>query len=152
VSNVKKKSMKKMILALIAGLTILSCNYEAEQKILDVERFTIKTPATWTLEKVQGYDSFVRQIKINEQEKVSIDLGQYSSNLNVDNSTHDIITKTIDNKNAKIVKPINFQRGTTGVYFDSLDSQKTKFQMSGIDLSADNQRLLLTAIETIKFK
>jgi hypothetical protein len=144
--------MKKMILVLIASLTILSCSDEVEQKTLDVERFTIIVPSTWNLEDVQGYDSFVRQIKINEQEKINIDLGWYSSNLNVDNLTHDVITKTIDNKDAKIVKPKNFQNGTTGVYFDSLDIQKTKLQMSGVDLSTSNQRLFLTAIETLKFK
>jgi hypothetical protein len=33
-----------------------------------------------------------------------------------------------------------------------LDIQKTKFQMSGIDLSHRNQRLFLSAIETLKFK
>jgi hypothetical protein len=146
------KFMKKIMLVLIAGLTILSCNDEVEEKTLDLERFTIKIPSTWTFEEVQGYDSFVRQIKINEQEKINIDLGWYSSNLNVDNSTHDILIKIIDNKKAKIVKPRNFQRGTTGIYFDSLDIQKTKFQMSGVDLSDGNQRLLLIAIETLKFK
>ncbi|HPN70880.1 MAG TPA: hypothetical protein PLZ32_15230 [Saprospiraceae bacterium] len=144
--------MKNVILFLIAGSTILSCNDELEQKTLDAERFTIKVPSTWTFEEVQGYDSFVRQIKINEQEKISIDLGWYSSNLNVDNSTHNITIKTIDHKDAKIVTPKNFQPGTTGVYFDSLDIQRTKFQMSGIDLSAENQRLFLTAIETLRFK
>jgi hypothetical protein len=101
---------------------------------------------------VQGYDSFVGRIKINEQEKISIDLGWYSSELNVDNSTHNITVKTINNKDAKIVTPRTFQLGTTGVYFDSLDIQKTRFQMSGIDLSAENQRLFLTAIETLRFK
>ncbi|MEJ7643710.1 MAG: hypothetical protein WKF87_03890 [Chryseolinea sp.] len=144
--------MKKVILVLIACLTIFSCNDEIEQQTLDIEKFTIIIPSTWTLEEVQGYDSFVRQIKINEQEIISIDLGRYSSNLNVDNSTHDIIVKTIDNKVAKIVNPKKFERGTTGVYFDSLDVQKTKCQISGIDLSSGNQRLFLSAIETLKFK
>ena len=144
--------MKRLIVFLIASLTILSCNDEVEQKTVDVEKFTIIIPSTWNLEELQGYDSFVRQIRINEQEKINIDLGWYSSNLNVDNSTHDITNKTIDNKSAKIVKPKNFQHGTTGVYFDSLDIQKTKLQMSGVNLSAGNQRLFLTAIETLKFK
>ena len=144
--------MKRLIIVLIASLTVLSCNDEVEQKTLDVEKFTIIIPSTWNLEELQGYDSFVRQIRINEQEKISIDLGWYSSSLNVDNSTHDITNKTIDNKSAKIVKPKNFQQGTTGVYFDSLDIQKTKLQMSGVNLSAGNQRLFLTAIETLKFK
>lgn len=144
--------MKRLIIVLIASLIVLSCNDEIEQKTVDVDKFTILIPSTWNLEEVQGYDSFVRQIRINEQEKISIDLGWYSSNLNVDNTTHDIMTKTIDSKVAKIVKPRNFQKGTTGVYFDSLDIQKTKFQMSGLDLSSGNQQLFLTAIETIKFK
>lgn len=144
--------MKTLIIVLIASLTVLSCNDEVEQKTLDVEKFTIIIPSTWNLEELQGYDSFVRQIRINEQEKIGIDLGWYSSNLNVDNSTHDITNKTIDNKSAKIVKPKNFHQGTTGVYFDSLDIQKTKLQMSGVNLSAGNQRLFLTAIETLKFK
>jgi hypothetical protein len=144
--------MKKLILILMLSLIILSCNDENEQKTLDVERFTIIVPSTWTLEDVQGYDSFVRQIKINEQEMISIDVGWYSSNLNVDNLTHDILFKRIDNRDAKIVQPKAFQLGTTGVYFDSLDIQKTKFQMSGIDLSHRNQRLFLSAIETLKFK
>jgi len=143
--------MKRLLTALIASLTILSCHDEIEQKTLNVEKFTIIVPTTWSLEEMQGYDSFVRQIRINEQEKISIDLGWYSSNLNVDNSTHEIIARTIDNKDAKIVRPINFQKGTTGVYFDSLDIQRTKFQMSGVDLSPGNQRLFLTAIETLKF-
>ena len=144
--------MKKIILVLIGGLTILSCNDEAEQKTVDLERFTIIIPSTWTLEEVQGYDSFVREIKINGKEKISIDLGWYSSNLNVDSSTHDIIIEIIDHKEAKVVKPKKFRSGTTGVYFDSLDIQKTKLQMSGIDLSTGSNRLFLTAIETIKFK
>jgi hypothetical protein len=144
--------MKRLIIVLIISLTVLACNDEVEQKTLDVDKFTIIIPSTWNLEDVQGNDSFVRQIKINEHEKISIDLGWYASNLNVDNLTHDILTKTIDNKDAKIVKPKNFQIGTTGVYFDSLDIQKTKLQMSGVDLSTSNQRLFLTAIETLKFK
>lgn len=133
-------------------LAFTSCNDDGEQKTIDVEKFTIEIPSTWILEKVQGYDSFVRQIKINEKEKITIDLGWYSSNLNVDNSTHEILIKTIDNKTAKVVRPRNLHLGTTGVYFDSLDIQKTKFQMSGIDLSRGNQLLFLSAIETLRFK
>ena len=144
--------MKKVIIFLIIILAIFSCDDEVEQIELSIKDFTIEVPSNWTLEEVQGYDSYVRQIKINEHEIISIDLGWYSSSLNVDDLTHDIIFKTIDNKEAKIVNPKNFKQGTTGVYFDSLDIQRTKLQMSGIDLSETNQRQFLTAIETIKFK
>ena len=148
----KNEFMRKIVLVLILSLTLLSCNDEAEQKTLDLGRFTVKVPSPWTLDEVQGYDSFVTQIKINEEEKISVDLGFYSSNLNVDNSTHDVITRIIDSKEAKVVKPKNFKRGTTGVYFDSLDIQKTKLQISGVDLSHNNQLLFLNVIETLKFK
>ena len=144
--------MRNLIAVVLGGLLVLSCNEEVEQKVLDVEKFTISVPSTWTVENVQGYDSFVRQIRINEQEKVNIDLGWYSSSLEVDNTAHDIDVKVIDNKRAKIVRPRNFQKGVTGVYFDSLDNQKTKFEMSGVDLSPESQRLLLNAIETLRFK
>ena len=145
--------MRKVNLAvIITGLIILSCTEDPELKTLDVNRFTIIIPTTWKLEEVKGYDSFVREITINEQEKINIDLGWYSSNLNVDNATHDITFKPIDNRNAKIVRPKNFQPGITGVYFDSLDIQKTKLQISGVDLSEGNQRLFLNAIETLKFR
>jgi len=144
--------MRNLIAVVLGGLLVLSCNEEVEQKVLDVEKFTISVPSTWTVENVQGYDSFVRQIRINEQEKVNIDLGWYSSSLEVDNTAHDIDIKVIDNKRAKIVRPRNFQKGVTGVYFDSLDNQKTKFEMSGVDLSPESQRLLLNAIETLRFK
>jgi hypothetical protein len=80
-------------------------------------------------------------------------LGRYSSQLKVEPATHDIYFTTIDNKKAKIVKPKNFGQGTTGVYFDSLEVTRiNKFQLSGAGLSANNQKLLLTAIESLKFK
>lgn len=146
------KVMTKIILLLITSLAIFSCENELELMELPVGDFIIEIPSDWKLEEGQGYDSFVRQIKINEHEVISIDLGWYSSSLNVDESTHDITFKKIDNKEAKIVNPKNFTKGTTGVYFDSLDAQKTKLEMSGFDLSEKNQRLFLNAIETIRFK
>ena len=147
-----KKLMKKIIIFLITSLAIFSCDDEVERIELSVRDFTIEVPSNWTLEEVQGFDSYVRRIKINEHEIIGIDLGWYSSSLNVDDLTHNITLKILDNRDAKIVYPKNFGQGTTGVYFDSLDNQGTKLQMSGFDLSEANQHLFLTAIETIKFK
>lgn len=146
--------MRKFI-AILLGLILFSCEKDTniQTKSLDVEKFIIDIPITWTYNQQQGYDSFIGQFKINEKEVANFDLGWYSNTLNVDNSTHHIINRIIDGKRAKIVKSKTFQRGTTGVYFDSLETTKTiKFQLSGIDLSEDNQQLLLKSIETLKFK
>lgn len=61
----------------------------------------------------------------------------------------------IDSYNAKIVTPKKIGNGLTGVYIDSLwgdDYAKTKFNLYGINLSENNQKELLKAIKTLKFK
>jgi hypothetical protein len=62
---------------------------------------------------------------------------------------------TIDGKRAKIVQPKLTRKGMTGVYFDSLwtkGSGTDRFQMTGINLNSENERQLLIAFETLKFK
>jgi hypothetical protein len=144
--------MKRFLLFVFA-LGTTSCNTDVvKPKTVDLEKFTIQLPGTWNASKQQGYDSFVGQVDLNP-EKATFDLGRYSSQLKVEPATHDIYFTTIDNKKAKIVKPKNFGQGTTGVYFDSLEVTRiNKFQLSGAGLSANNQKLLLTAIESLKFK
>ena len=146
--------MKNIFFITLLAIGTISCETEnVEPKTVDLEKFTIQVPGTWNASKLQGFDSFVGEIKINDKEKITFDLGWYSNELKVDPITHDIDFRTVDNKKAKVVKPKNFGQGTTGAYFDSLETTKTnKFQMSGTGLSSENQKLLLTAIESIKFK
>jgi len=62
---------------------------------------------------------------------------------------------TIDGKRAKIVQPKLTGKGMTGVYFDSLwtkGSGTDRFQLNGTNLSPENERQLLIAIQTLKFK
>lgn len=138
------------------GVIVLTVSCESDDvtfRLVDFDKFTIEIPETWTPVEQQGYDSFVGQIDINDKEKIIFDLGRYSSKLAVSSSTHDIGITIIDDKPARVVKPKGFGKGTTGVYFDSLEVTKaTKFQLSGSDLSPDNQRLLLIAIESLRFK
>lgn len=149
----KRKSMKRLSTFFIIGFAFVSCNDEGlDQKTLDVKKFTIVVPSQWTLEEVQGFDSFVTRMMINDQDFVTIDLGAYSDNLNVDASTHEVMLSMIDGRAAKIVKPKRVQNGTTGVFFDSIDIDKNKLQLSGVNLSGESQHLLLSAIEGIKFK
>ena len=146
--------MKSIFFITLLAIGTISCETEnVEPKTVDLEKFTIQVPGTWNASKLQGFDSFVGEIKINDKEKITFDLGWYSNELKVDPTTHDIDFMTIDNKRAKIVKPKNLGQGTTGVYFDSLETTKTnKFHMSGTGLISENQKLLLTAIESLKFK
>jgi hypothetical protein len=61
----------------------------------------------------------------------------------------------IDNRKAKIVKPKKSGAGTTGVYFDSLwvaGSGIDRFQINGRNLKPDNERLVLEAIQTLRFR
>lgn len=143
----------KKILFIILSIGAISCDTEnIEYKTVDLEKFTIQVPWQWIASKQQGYDSFVGQIEINDKEKIIYDLGWYSNQLKVNPETHDIEYMIIDNKRAKIVKPKNFGPGTTGVYFDSLKTRGNKFEISGVNLSAYNQKLFLVSIESLKFK
>jgi hypothetical protein len=134
---------------------LLSCEKEKEIQTttLDLNKFTIDIPSKWIYQQIPGYDSFVGDIKINDNEMIYFDYGWHSNHLNIDTLTHSINYKTIDGKLAKIVSPKGLIKGTTGVYFDSLETTRIwKFQMSGINLSKNNQILLLKSIESLNFK
>lgn len=63
--------------------------------------------------------------------------------------------ETIDNKKAKIISPKKAGYGTTGIFIDSLwvkGSGVDRFQLNGKDLKPENEKKLLNAIRTIKFK
>lgn len=145
--------MRKYIMIFFI-IGFISCEEEnPEMYMVDLDDFRIQLPNTWSASRLQGYDSFVGQITINQSEVIFFDLGWYSDKLQVDPETHVISFVVIDNKNAKIVSPKNFGLGTVGIYFDSLEVTKTnKFQMSGTNLSSANQKLFLDALETIRFK
>ena len=158
IKPVDAMSSKLMVVALcFAGLT--SCesdvkpDFNVETKTADFDAFELEIPVKWTQSTMQGYDSFVGQVETEVKEKVYFDLGWYSNQLNVDESTHEISFTTIDGKTAKLVRPKTPGTGTTGVYFNSVDATgKDRFQMSGEGLSADSERLLLLAFKSLHFK
>ena len=141
--------------AIVLLLLSASCNKDinVELHILNFGKFTIEVPEKWERVKQQGYDSFVGGIRTSKGQIISFDLGWYSNKLDVDSGTHKIDNSIIDGKSAKVVSPKKAWNGTTGVYFDNLDkSGMTKFQISGFDLTEQNQRQFLAAIKTLKFK
>lgn len=141
-----------MYVVLLSG--VISCHpNDYDYNKIDLDKFSISIPEEWTAEKLQGLDSYVGQIVINDDETLCFDYGWYSNKLEADSATHDFYLLTSDNKRAKIVKPKDFGFGLTGVYFDSLEvSKSNKFQLSGNGLSPENQKLFLKAIESIIFE
>ena len=144
----------RRLLFIFPVLMLMSCGNDDESpsNLIDVGPFKIDIPEGWQSVTAQGYDSYVASFLTSAGETISFDLGMYSSSLNVDNSTHDINFKTIDNKNAKIVVPKTSGQGTTGVFFESIDGNGSRFQMSGSNLSVTTQMQFLAAIETLKFR
>lgn len=61
---------------------------------------------------------------------------------------------TIDGYKAKFITPTHIDKGTTGIYIDSLwnaGSNTDKFQMNGQNLTLKQQQQLIAAIKTLKF-
>jgi hypothetical protein len=62
---------------------------------------------------------------------------------------------TIDGRKAKIVYPRKSGVGITGVYIDSLwisGADVDRFNLYGVNLSADNERQVLKSLQTLKFR
>src|SRR5947208_2707098 len=76
-------TMKKFVIAIIAiGLTF--CNQphpKGETKTMDFVAFTVETPKTWKQVEVQGIDSYVGEIALEDNDTLHFDLGRYSFDL-----------------------------------------------------------------------
>lgn len=62
---------------------------------------------------------------------------------------------TIDGRKAKIMSPIKPGTGITGIYIDSLwesGFDNDRFNLYGIDLKPSNEKPVLEALRTLKFK
>jgi hypothetical protein len=76
--------------------------------------------------------------------------------VNLDKLTkNEVLWDTIDGRKAKVVYPKKSGRGTTGIYIDSLwvrGFDVDKFNLYGEDLKPENEKKVLQALKTIKFK
>ncbi|MBD8084191.1 hypothetical protein [Chryseobacterium caseinilyticum] len=96
------------------------------------------------LQKIPDIDT-TKMIIVNDLSKINVD--DYKLNT----SRYEIIS----GYKAKIVSPKKQGKGMTGIYIDSLGSSslgKIKFNLYAENLSSANQKDLLKAIRTIKFK
>jgi hypothetical protein len=140
--------MRRLMLLILSSTLFI----QQETKTLNFGAFTIEVPVSWDRVNVQGIDSYVGRIRIDDQDAIGFDLGRYSNPLRFENTTSYI--DTIDNKSVKIVRPKYSGTGITGIYIDSIGSTKygnIKFELSGNNLDPENEELVLKAIKTIKF-
>ena len=109
-------------------------------------------PKNWKKINLKGIDSQVGAVKLDKNEKIFYDYGYYSNKLKDLEKDNSVEFKIIDEKKAKIIHGYY-----TGIYFDSIkfiksDSMNMKLQFSTKNLSKINQKKILTAFETLKFK
>lgn len=106
--------------------------------------------------QVENGDVYLKNEEKSTQNSVFFEFYGKADTVDVEKfMVNKISWSTIDNRKAKIVQPRKTGKGMTGVYFDSLwteGSGTDRFQMNGKNLHPDNERLLLKAFETIKFK
>jgi hypothetical protein len=104
---------------------------------------------------IQNGDFYVLDSVSSEGEKNFTFYGKVDT-VNVESFLENEITwATVDGRKAKIVSPKRTGQGLTGIYIDSVwmaGSARDKFQMNGRNLNAENERLLLKAFETLRFK
>lgn len=169
--------MVRHIYFTLFSIFFISCKTQEQKKyLLDFESFTIETPKAWQKFIHRGTDSYVGGIKLDSIDSLFFDYGFYSNDLEeyLKEPTDTSISWTIypplselgknrnskakfeiiDGKSAKLISPIVSGTGMTGIYFDSLrmaDGQKVKFQISGNNLSPENEKLVLQALRTLRF-
>lgn len=172
---IRTKILISLSFSAVSFMLLIGCS---ENKQFDFGEFTIQVPKSWQQIKQQGVDSYVGLIAIDKGDTLSFDLGRYSNDLKEDGDifekhANQILQRDgsikiperlrknkesylmIDQKKAKIVQPKITGNGLTGVYFDSLwkkGADIDRFQLSGHNLKPENEKALLKAIKTLKFK
>jgi hypothetical protein len=105
---------------------------------------------------IRKKDVFVRNEKTSTREQIYWDYYGPADTVDVENlRIHKTSWITVDNRRAKVIRPKQTGRGITGIYIDSISvsgNDIDQFRMSGLNLDSANQRKLLKAFGTLKFK
>lgn len=132
--------------------TVVADVTSADWIIVDAGPFTVSLPPTWTLQPRQGIDSYVADF-VGDGIRLSSDFGWYSDSLaEVGDPKYSVTYEAIDGQNAKLVVPKVMGNGLTGVYFEGLGNNGlNRLQISGDDLTAEQQELVVRIFKTIRF-
>ena len=131
--------------------TVVADVTSADWIIVDAGPFTVSLPPTWTLQPRQGIDSYVADF-VGDGIRLSSDFGWYSDSLaEVGDPKYSVTYEAIDGQNAKLVVPKVMGNGLTGVYFEGLGNNGlNRLQISGDDLTAEQQELVVRIFKTIR--
>ena len=148
--------MKWTLIGLYSFCCVLCYGQKHVQKTktVDFKKFTIAVPVEWEWIKVKGEDSYVGEIQIDNKTKLNFDMGYYSNPLDDDEDLTKNYYIKIDGYEAKLVKPKRSGIGTTGVYIQHIkvsDKGTNSFQLSGQNLTNQQERQVIKAIKTLKF-
>jgi hypothetical protein len=105
---------------------------------------------------IRKKEVFVKNEKTSTREAVYWDYYGPSDTVNLENlRIHKTTWITVGKRRAKVIQPKRTGKGITGIYIDSIGvsgKDIDPFRMSGLNLDSANQRKLLKAFETLKFK
>lgn len=153
------KTIIKILLSFLIFSIILNCATKNEEPLRKMEFifFEMMTPKNWKKIKMQGIDSYVGAIKMDNNEKIYYDYGYYSNKLIDLEKNNKVIYEKIGGLNSKIIISGNENEKASGIYFDSIrfvkeDSMRIRLQFSGRNLSPTNEKKLLKSFRTLKFK
>ncbi len=151
--RLENRSLMALLTTLVLIAAMIACDDDtAKTKRLEFAYFTVDVPITWNGETRKGYDSYVGVIQTSDGQEITFDFGKYSNPLNVDPDVYVIDFVVIDEKKARVVRPVGLGKGITGVYFDSLEPNRIyKFTMDGTDLHPYNREQLLDVMRSLKF-
>jgi len=140
--------MLKFIIAILL-LGVIACNQtqsESDTQTLDFGLFTIEAPQSWTKIKVQGLDSYVGRIAIENKDTLDFDLGMYSNKLYETDPTildssfiGSIDTNAVDPasiifvKDRRFIDPDKYRKNN--ISWDTIDGRRAKIvypRQSGI--------------------
>ena len=121
--------------------------------------FSLMLPPGWTLNELQGIDSYVGEIT-GDGVRLSFDYGRYGWNLTPeDEPEHDYIVsyEEIGGREAKLLLPAappsnsttEPYEPTTGVYFGGLDDNQT-LTLQGRGLTPEQQRVAVAIFRSVR--
>ena len=115
-----------------------------------VPGFSLRLPAGWELNELQGIDSYVGEV-VGDGVRLTFDYGAYSSSLSLGDDpehTYAVTYEDIGGVEAKLVMPTGDSDGYTGVYFESLGGPK--LNLVGKDLTPEQQETAFAIFRSIR--